>query len=307
MQYQYIKADVFTDILFSGNQLAVFPNAEGLDDKTMQLIAREFNLSETVFVFPPANRNNTRKLRIFTPGTELPFAGHPTIGTAFILAVTGEIPLRGEITEIVFEEGVGDINVSITSKDGNPSFSQLSAGMLPKFGPAAPAVEEIAKVLSLSVSDITSTEHSPQAISCGVPFLFVPVNDLQAIKRAKVNLSEWERVLSNYWAPHLYIFTTQTERPESSFHARMFAPAMGIAEDPATGAAATAFAGYLGSRIAEGNTTYTCTIEQGFEMDRSSLIQVTLHKEDNRVTSIKVGGMSVLVGQGFIHVPNNPE
>ncbi|WP_371362123.1 Trans-2,3-dihydro-3-hydroxyanthranilate isomerase [Sporomusa rhizae] len=307
MRYQFITTDVFTDILFSGNQLAVFPNAEGLDDKTMQLIAREFNLSETVFVFPPTNRDNTRKLRIFTPGTEVPFAGHPTIGTAFILAATGEIPLRGEITEIVFEEGIGDINVSITSKDGNPSFSQLSAGMLPEFGPAAPAAEEIAKVLSLSVSDITSTEYFPQAVSCGVPFLFVPVNDLQAVKRAKVNLSEWERVFSNYWAPHIYIFTAQTERPESSFHARMFAPALGIAEDPATGAAATAFAGYLGSRIAEGNTTYTSTIEQGFEIGRSSLIQVTLHKEDNRVTSIKVGGTSVLVGQGYIDVPDKPE
>lgn len=305
MRYPFITVDVFTDTLFSGNQLVLFPTADGLDGKSMQLIAREFNLSEAVFVFPPSKQNNTRKLRIFTPETEVPFAGHPTIGTAFALAVTGQISLRGEFTEIVFEEGIGDINISIHSKDGKPSFSQFSAGMLPQFGPEAPAAEEIAKVLSLSGSDIMLGSYAPQAVSCGVPFLFVPVNDLQTIKRVKLNLSKWEQVLSNYWAPHIYVFTTQTERPESAFHARMFAPALGIAEDPATGAAATAFAGYLGSRLTKSNTTYTATIEQGFEIGRASLIQVTVYKEDNCITSIKVGGKSVLVGQGYIDVPDN--
>ncbi len=303
MRYQFIMADVFTDTHFSGNQLAVIPNAEGLDAKAMQLITREFNLSETVFVFPPTKQGNTRKLRIFTPGSELPFAGHPTIGTAFILAAIGEIPLPSEIVEIVFEEGVGDIKVSITSKDGKPTFSELSAGKFPEFGPAAPDLENIAKVLSLSASDIVTTRYSPQAVSCGVPFLFVPVKDLESIKRIKVNLSEWSRVLSNYWAPHIYVFTPQTERPESSFHARMFAPALGISEDPATGAAATAFAGYLDSQIDERNTTYAITIEQGFEIDRPSIINIKVQKAESCLTSIKVGGASVLVGQGYIDVP----
>ncbi|MGH7528009.1 MAG: PhzF family phenazine biosynthesis protein, partial [Gemmatimonadales bacterium] len=153
-RHRFVTADVFTDRIFGGNQLAVFPDARGLGTEQMQAVARELNLSETTFVFPPERSEHTRRLRIFTPGTELPFAGHPTIGTGFVLASTGEIPLAGDLTQVVFEEGVGPVSVSIRAAEGRPSFVQLTATQLPEFGPAPPAQERIAALLSLDPSDL---------------------------------------------------------------------------------------------------------------------------------------------------------
>ena len=153
-RYRYLTADVFTDRIFGGNQLAAFPDARGLETSRMQDVARELNLSETVFVFPPEDRRHTRRLRIFTPGRELPFAGHPTVGTGFVLAAIGDVPLAGPLTRIVFEEGVGPVPVSIRAEGGRPVFSQLSVARLPELGPEPPPREEIAAVLSLAPGEI---------------------------------------------------------------------------------------------------------------------------------------------------------
>lgn len=174
--------DVFTDHVFGGNPLAVFPHALGLETEQMQAVARELNLSETVFVLPPDHAVHTRRLRIFTPGTELPFAGHPTVGTAHLLAAIGEIPLDGAETQIVFEEGVGPVPVTVRASDGQPISAQLSAARLPEFGPAAPSIADIADVLSLETRDIAS-DPPPAAVSCGVPFLFVMLTSLEALAR----------------------------------------------------------------------------------------------------------------------------
>ncbi len=172
--YQFYTVDVFTDQVFGGNQLAVFPKAEGLTDQQMQTIARELNLSETTFVFPPEDPNNTRKVRIFTPGAELPFAGHPTLGTAHVLLAAGELASNGAVTEIVFEEGVGPIPVSISKRDSTRTFAQLSAAQMPVFGPPPRARKDLAAILSISPEDIRA--HEPvEAVSCGVPYLFLPL------------------------------------------------------------------------------------------------------------------------------------
>ena len=245
MRYRFYTADVFTDRAFGGNPLAVFPDGRDLSSEQMRRVARELNLSETVFVFPAERPRHTRRLRIFTPSAELPFAGHPTIGTAHVLASIGEIALERDVTNIVFEEGVGPVPVRIRVQDGRPVFAQLAAPRLPEFGPPPPSLEKIAATLSLYPSDLLRAEVGPQAVSCGVPFLFVPVRDKEAMRRVRVNREQWERSFSSYWAPHLYVFA---ELNGSSLRARMFAPALGIEEDPATGAAATALAGYLGVR-----------------------------------------------------------
>lgn len=307
MRYRFYTADVFTRELFGGNQLAVFPDARGLDTALMQRVAQEFNLSETVFVFPPDDPLHIRRLRIFTPAAELPFAGHPTIGTAHILANIGEIPLSGTRTPIIFEEGVGPVPVSIVADAGQAVAAQLTAARRPEVGPAPPALSTLAAVLSLDVSDLLSDDYAPQAVSCGVPFLFIPLQSRAALQKVRVHHERWEQELSSYWAPHLYVISFDPQLPGSHLRARMFAPAMGIAEDPATGAAATALAGYLGMREAAASGSFQWIVEQGFEMGRPSLIEVEADKVDRQIQSVRVGGASVMVAEGSMEIPQRTD
>lgn len=301
MRYRYLTADVFTDRPFGGNPLAVFPDARGLSPQRMQQVARELNLSETVFVLPPEEPGHTRRLRIFTPGVELPFAGHPTVGTALILAWLGEVPLAGEETRIVFEEGVGPVPVTIRAAEGKAVFAQLSAAQLPESGPA-PAVADLAEMLGLDSHDILTGDEAPQAVSCGVPFLYIPLRDRDALRRARLRLDRWESLLASSWAPHVYVFTRDHELPETDYRVRMFAPAMGIPEDPATGAAAAAFGGYLGSRASE-DGTLRWALEQGFEMGRPSLLHLEVDRTGGEITAVRVGGGSVLMSDGTMEIP----
>ena len=303
MIYRYHTADVFTDRIFGGNPLAVFPDARGLATERMQSIARELNLSETVFVLPPESPEHTRRLRIFTPGVEPPFAGHPTVGSAYVLAALGDITLDGDDTPIVFEEGVGPVPVSIHAVDGRPVSATLSAAQMPEIGPEPPSVVKLAALLSLSPDDFAEGELTPQAVSCGVPFLFVPLRNRDALARASLETSLWKEVLANYWAPHLFLLTRDPERAGSDLRARMFAPAMGIAEDTATGAAATALGGYLAARDAKATGTLRFIVEQGFEMGRPSILEVEADKREGEIVAIRVGGSSGLVGRCEIEIP----
>lgn len=302
MPYRYYTLDVFTDRMFGGNQLAVFPDARGLATELMQQIAREFNLSETAFVLPPEEPHHTRRLRIFTPGTELPFAGHPTLGTAHVLASTGEVTLEGDITRIVFEEGAGPVPVAIRSAQGRPVSTQLTAAKLPEFGPEPPPRAELAALLSLQPSDFPENDFAPAAVSCGVPFLLIPVRDRGVLRRIRLDRARWQTTLSSFWAPHLYVVTSDPEREGSDLRARMFAPAMGIAEDPATGAAATALAGYLGARESAASGTFRWVVEQGFEMGRPSILEIEAEKRDGALVAARVGGASVLVSEGTMAI-----
>ena len=242
MRYRYLTADVFTDKPFGGNQLAVFPDAKGLDDERMFALAREFNFSETTFVFPP-EKGGTRKLRIWTPGGEVPFAGHPTVGTAHVLAEIGEIPLEGESTPIVFEEQVGPVPVTIRASAGKPVFAQLSVAKLPEIGPPVPTRETLASMLSLEPKDLVGGHFAPQSISCGLPFLFVALKDRAAVKRSRIRVDQWERTLGSAWASMIMVFSRDPEREGSDIRARMYAPGFGVPEDPATGSACAALGG----------------------------------------------------------------
>lgn len=296
MSYRFHIADVFTDTPFGGNQLAVLPDATGLDDAQMQAIAREFNFSETVFVFPPADPANTRKLRIFTPGYELPFAGHPTVGTAYVLAHTGEIALTGDETRIVFEEGAGPVRVVIRSRDGVPFFTQLAAPRLPERRRYEHDAATIAGILSLDPDDIgLEGDYPVEALSVGVPFLMVPVRTLEALGRGRIDMPKWRATLEKSWAPEVFLFT---RLGENEFRARMFAPTMGIIEDPATGSACASFGGYLAERssLVEGTLRYT--VRQGVEMGRPSLLEGEVDIMNGSVAAIRVGGASVLIGSG---------
>jgi trans-2,3-dihydro-3-hydroxyanthranilate isomerase len=300
--FQFFTADVFTSTRFGGNQLAVFPNAKELAPDLMSHIAREFNFSETTFVLPPSDPKHTRRVRIFTPGGELPFAGHPTVGTAFVLATIGDIKLSGDETRIVLEEGVGPVPVTVRARNGKADFAQLSVAQLPEFGPPAPSPADLARCLGLDAGDILSGEFSPEAASCGVPFLFVPVKDRKTLGRIRVRLDDFERVLGSYWTSKVFIFCKDPELRDSDYRARMFAPMIGVPEDPATGSACVAFGGYLAKRDKRTDGTLKWIVEQGFEMGRPSLLEVEVDKRAGATTAARVGGNSVLVTKGEIYL-----
>jgi trans-2,3-dihydro-3-hydroxyanthranilate isomerase len=301
-RYIFHTLDVFTDHIFGGNPLAVFPDGGGLSTERMQTVAGEFNLSETVFVFPPDNPVHTRRLRIFTPGAELPFAGHPTVGSAHLLAEIGDLPLDGDETRIVFEEGVGPVAVTIRASDGQVVSAQFSAARMPEVGPDAPPLADIAEVLSLEPGDILN-DPPPAAVSCGVPFLFVMLANPDALARARTRRDAWERTMAGAWAPQLYVLARPDRDQGTSYRARMFAPGMGIDEDPATGAAATALAGYLAPLAAMRSGTVRWSVDQGVEMGRPSRLEVEADISEGSVTAIRVSGRSVMVSHGEMTIP----
>ncbi len=302
MNYRFHTCDVFTDRAFGGNQLAVFPHAEGLGEERMQQVARELNLSETVFVLPPEDPAHTRRLRIFTPQIEVPFAGHPTVGTALVLAHLGEVEVAGERTTLVLEEGVGPIEVAIRSEYGRPVDATFTTAVLPEFGPPPPPAADLARMLSLVESDLLLATRPPTAVSCGLPFLFVPLRDLGAVRRARLKLQDWEDLLADYWAPHVHVFTHDAELAGCDLHARMFAPGAGVPEDPATGSAAAALAGLLAARSPEAEGTLRWTVEQGIEIGRPSIIEIEADKAGGEIVAVRVGGGAVMISEGLMHI-----
>jgi trans-2,3-dihydro-3-hydroxyanthranilate isomerase len=294
----YYTVDVFTDCRFGGNQLAVFPDASRIAAELMPRIAREFNFSETTFVLPPNDPSHTKHVRIFTPGGELAFAGHPTVGTAHVLASIGAVTLTGDETRIVLEEGVGPVPVTIRATNGRPDFAQLSVAKLPEVGPPPPSVAVLADMLSLSPNDLLGDKMPAEAVTCGTPFLFVPVRDRDAIARARPKLDRFEDALRGYVTNMVFVFAMDGERPGSQVRARMFAPVIGVPEDPATGSAAVGLGGYLASRDPRRDGLLTWRVEQGFDMGRPSILDVEVDKRAGEITGVRVGGQSVMVCEG---------
>ena len=300
--FRYYTCDVFTDERFGGNQLGVLPHATGLTSEQMLAITREFNYSETTFVFPPESPGNTRRLRIFTPGGEVPFAGHPTVGTAFVLAAIGEVELTGAETRIVLEENVGPVPVLIRAEGGRPVFCQLSVAKMPEVGPPLPDPAILARILSLEADDILEGRFHPQSVSCGLPFGFVTLRARDAVRRSRLRIEPWEQHLAGTPSAMLMVFAMEGERPGSDVHARMYAPGLNVIEDPATGSACAALGGYLAMRSDHASGTLRWIVEQGFEMGRPSILQVEADKRDGAIVAVRVGGATVMVCSGEITV-----
>jgi trans-2,3-dihydro-3-hydroxyanthranilate isomerase len=266
----------------------------------MRQLAREFSLSETVFVLPPNDPKNTRRLRIFTPDAELPFAGHPTLGAAFVLVELGYIPAVGDEMQVVFEEGVGPIRVNVNLKDGHPLSMQLESKKAPEFGPDIRDPKLLAELLNLSAAEIEVSSLQPKQVSCGVPFQVIPLRTREALRRARLNHQVWEEHFRGSWAPQIYPIAWEDET-RSTIAVRMFGPALGIAEDPATGAGATALAGYLASY--EGPTAtgaFRWTVHQGHEIGRPSTLEIEAEVSFGAVKALRVGGRAVMVSEGQI-------
>lgn len=294
---RYLLADVFTDRPFGGNPLAVFPAAGDLPASLMQRIAAEIGLSETVFVQAPADPANTCRLRIFTPRMELPLAGHPTLGTACLLAMEGAVPPGRQALRL--EEGIGMVAVEVFGGDSRHARAMLRVDTEPEHRDASPAVA-LAECLALQEADIGDGRNGAAAVSCGVPFHIVPVADAATLARASLDRAAWARALAGHWAPHLYLVARLDSGQRLRFRARMFAPAMGIEEDPATGAAAAALGAWLQDRRPCRDGVLWCDIEQGVEMGRHSLIELGVPAPRHGSPGIRIGGTTVRMGEGLL-------
>lgn len=304
MSRRYAILDVFTNQILSGNPLAVVLDAEGLDDAAMQKIAAEFNLSETVFVLPPDNPTHSARIRIFTPGRELPFAGHPTVGTAILLAQErfGDIE-RDQDAVIVLEETIGTVRCGVKLKPNAAGFAEFDCPRQSKpHGISLGDKSEVAAALNLATSDIGFENHRPTAYEAGVPFAFVPVRDMAALAQAKPDLKAWSTAFGNSGKNDAYVYCRETKFHDAGFHARMFAPSMGIVEDPATGSAVAAFAGVIRDHDGLGDGTHFVRIEQGFEMNRPSLIDLEIDIQSGELKATRIGGQAILVARGELYV-----
>jgi len=297
MAHRFVITDVFTDRPFGGNQLAVFPDARGLSDRAMQAFAREFNFAETTFVLPPEDPRHTRRVRIFTPRTEIPFAGHPTVGTAAVLARLALIEVADGQGTLVFEEGVGPVTVEIHVR-GATAFARLVLERSPESPSDRPPVKAAAAALSLPEEAVVEAWYA----SVGLPFCFVRVSSAEAVDRAALDRGAWAVSFAEAWSPDLFFFAGELG-PGQRLYARMFAPAYGIAEDPATGSACATLAGCLAERLADRDGRFLWQIDQGVVMGRPSLIEASAEKRQGRVVNVKVGGATVLVGEGHMTAP----
>jgi trans-2,3-dihydro-3-hydroxyanthranilate isomerase len=297
MRYRYFICDVFTATRFGGNQLAVLPAATGLSDRRMQQIAREFNFAETSFVLPP-EQGHTRRVRIFTPATEVPFAGHPNVGTAFVLATMGELGSLEQPAHITFEEKAGLVPITVERRDGHIRCELRAPERLTLGRSISPEI--LARAVSLSPDDIVTRTHPPQAASVGLRFLFAELRDRAALERARVRLEAVEALAGDGMTPdvHLYVRTGD----DFDIRARMFAPLDGVPEDPATGSANCALGALLAGYDPAPSGSFRWRIAQGVEMGRPSVLEVSAEKRDGEVVEARVAGTSVLVGEGEIEV-----
>ncbi len=298
MQCKYYICDVFTDKRFGGNQLAVIPDADGLSDEQMQKIAREFNFSESTFVFPP-EKGQTKKVRIFTPNREVPFAGHPNIGTSFVLASIGDLGAIKEKSEIIFEEKAGLVPVQLQKIGPQKLWCELQAPEDLSLGKTFP-VKDIAAALSLTKPDIIAKRHLPQIASVGLPFIFIELRDKSALERARPNVERLNAMSTTDFTADIHLYTLSGD--DFDIRARMFAPLDGIPEDPATGSANCALAGLLAHYDQRESGQFQWKIAQGWEMGRPSKLEARAVKKNGKVTGTWIGGSCVMISEGFLYL-----
>jgi trans-2,3-dihydro-3-hydroxyanthranilate isomerase len=292
MDHRFVITDVFSATPFGGNQLAVFPDAQGISSRAMQALAREFNFAETTFVLPPEDKRFAARVRIFTPKAELPFAGHPTVGTACVLAHLG----RARGATLVLEEGIGPVAVEV-KQEGSSLSARFALEQAIEHPKETLAVDHAAAALSLPKDLVVETWFA----GLGVRFAFVRLVDEKAVDRAALDRGAWAKRFASAWASNLYLFAGDVT-PGGKLYVRMFAPALGIDEDPATGSGAAVLAGCLAERAGRGGT-HAWRIAQGIALGRPSTIEASAETHAGRVTKIWVGGATVIMAEGTMRVP----
>lgn len=300
---RFYQADVFSSRPFGGNPVAVIPDAQGLSDRIMQCTAREMNLSETVFVLPPTDPNAVAKVRIFTPTQEIPFAGHPVIGTFFVLAKLGRLPLHQAVTRMLYECNLGSFAIEVRTAAGE-ILGVVMSQPKPQFLGTVDDVKElydVAKCLGLAKNQITDTKFPVEVVSTGLPILIVPIRTLTAVRSIVPDVTGINEVCERQGASGLMVFTTMTVEDASAVHTRMFAPPIGVLEDPATGSASGALGAYLVQHgVVEVAPTTELLAEQGYELERPSRILIQVESDDDIIQEVKIGGQAVMVIEGTL-------
>lgn len=298
MTRRFYTLDVFTKTALAGNPLAVVLDSAGLSDHAMQIIAKEFNLSETVFMFPPKDHANRAALRIFTPATELPFAGHPTVGTAVLIAVLD----NKASSSFGLEEIVGLVPCTATRISENEGEAVFTLPRLPERIADASSSSIIAEALGVAENDIGFDRHQPIVASAGVGFNFIPLKTKDAVTRASIKGANWTDAFKAAGRPNAFVYTRETVEAGHHFHARMFAPHLGIGEDPATGGAAAAFARAFVDFEHPKDGTHRIVIEQGYAMGRPSQITLEMDVKGGALIAARIGGSAVIVSEGTLRV-----
>jgi len=296
MKYTFHIVDVFSSTPFGGNQLAVLPDAVGISTEGMQKIAREFNFGETTFILPKNDPANTCRVRIFTPRVELDFAGHPSVGTACALVMKQRVR-PGDPIRLILEENVGPVIVDVAQRNGGFHGTLTLSGKI-EAPTGAPSPTDLAAVLSIEPAEVSQVFFA----GAGVPFCFAQLRSNEVVDRATMNRAAWAATLSRAWSPHLFFFAGDL-RDGGKLYARMWAPALGIEEDSATGAACAGLVGAMASKPDFGGMVYRLSIQQGVLMGRRSEIEAEARKSQNVVTSVSVGGATAYIASGEIEVP----
>ena len=295
MKYTFHLVDVFSSTPFGGNQLAVLPDAAGISTDGMQKIAREFNFSETAFVVPKTDPSTCR-VRIFSPRTELDFAGHPSVGTACALVMKQHVRLSDPI-RLILQENVGPVTVDVVQRSGGFHGTLTLSGKID--APAgAPSPTDLAAILSVEPAEVSQVFFA----GIGGSLCFAQLNSIEAVDRAAINRAAWAATLSRAWSPHIFFFAGNL-RDGGKLYARMWAPALGVEEDPATGSACAALVGAMASKPEFGGTAYRLSIQQGVSMGRRSEIEAEARKSGAVVTSVSVSGATAYIASGEIEVP----
>ncbi len=306
MNYTYYIADVFTNQIFSGAQIAVFLNAEGLSQTQMGLIAREMNLTETVFLTQKIGVENQFRMKIFTPLGEIDFAGHPIIAAGYVLGVCGKLSANASYTPVVFEQNAGAIQASISNSEGKPSFIQFTRTVSPIVDYYAPTENELANFLGIDQAHIDTKKYAARLVACDVPYLIIPVYYYETVRDAVFNFSAWSQSIAPQTAAQeILIVSQKTPYQDSDFAARLVGPKIGLHDDPPVGSAMPALAAYLCSFEHMQKGTYTFAVQRGDDKMRRSILNLEMdHKGEDRLT-IRVGGEAVMVAQGDMFVPND--
>ncbi len=307
MRYRYYTVDAFTDRAFEGAQIAVLPDARGLNDTLMRKIAREFNLSETVFVFPALNPQNAKRLRIFTPFGELPFAGHPTLAAAHVLSTIGDIAgdhpgvvENGDSMSFVFEETVGTLRVTVSWIEGQRRFVEFGRESTYSIDRFTPPDHELAQIFSLNASDLGAPGFHPMVVATEHPYLIVPVRSFAAVRRAKFDYKAWSESSAPASLSHeALLFSTETEFDSSGYHCRLLGPNIGVNEDPPIGSSIPSFAGYLCELQ---GPEHRFDAERGAGEFRRSLLRVRVEKRGSNAVAVRMGGTAIMICDGHLHL-----
>ncbi len=304
MKYKYYIADVYTHQVFNGAQVAVFPNAGDLDNQQMAKIATELNLSETVFLIKKQPIENSWQMKTFSPYVEIDYTGHPIIAAAYVSALSGEFELSEQYTSLTFEQNVGLVNVNITNTDGKPSFIQYTRQVSPIVDYYTPTESELASFLGIEETHIDNKKYSTRLVSCGFPYLVVPVFYHETLRKARFNLSAWSQsVAPQTAAQEILLVSPKTPNLDTNFSLRLLGPTIGIHDDPPVGSAMAAFASYLCSFEHTRKGTYSVAVERGDEKTRRSVINLEMDHKGEDTLTIRIGGEAVMVAEGMMMIP----